>query len=188
MKPVIYGVVLLAALSATIASRHVPKAGLELRTFRKVSDAEFAVMREEAVRLVRGGLVLPARYAGERYFEVSCHGIPVMLVDNSLEQLVVVLYADREIDVPCVVPLLSHWSGRLVATLGCLLIKSVQLVRSSGDRIMICRNSTVNAQRGIAETRYSRMMFRGTRIEKANVHRVLAALRGRTPKAWKQRM
>ncbi|MGG2103388.1 hypothetical protein [Stenotrophomonas sp. NRRL B-14846] len=115
MKPVIYGVVLLAALSATIASRHVPKAGLELRTFRKVSDAEFAVMREEAVRLVRGGLVLPARYAGERYFEVSCHGIPVMLVDNSLEQLVVVLYADREIDVPCVVPLLSHWSGRLVA-------------------------------------------------------------------------
>lgn len=115
MKPVIYGAVLLAALSATIASRHVPKAGLELRTFRKVSDAELAVMREEAVRLVRGGLVLPVRYAGERYFEVSCHGIPVILVDNSLEQLVIVLYANRQIDVPCVVPLLSHWSGRIVA-------------------------------------------------------------------------
>jgi hypothetical protein len=114
MTPVIYGAALLAALSATIASCHVPKAGLELRTFRKVSDAEFAVMREEAVRLVREGLVQPARYAGERYFEVSCHGAPVMLVDNSLEQLVIVLYADSEIDVPCVVPVLSHWSRRVV--------------------------------------------------------------------------
>lgn len=115
MRPVIYGAALLAALSATIASCHVPKAGLELRTFRKVSDAEFAVMREEAVRLVREGLVRHARYAEDRYFEVSCDGIPVMLVDNSLEQLVIVLYADREIDVPCVAPLLSHWSGRFVA-------------------------------------------------------------------------
>ncbi|WP_414496206.1 hypothetical protein [Stenotrophomonas maltophilia] len=115
MKPVIYGAVLLAAPSATIASRHVPKAGLELRTFRKVSDAEFAVMREEAVRLLREGLVQDARYAGDRYFEVSCDGILVMLVDNSLEQLVIVLYANRQIDVPCVVPLLSHWSGRIVA-------------------------------------------------------------------------
>ncbi|KZE45072.1 hypothetical protein J3A72_004495 [Stenotrophomonas sp. PvP093] len=115
MKSVIYGAVLLAALSATIASRHVPKAGLELRTFRKVSDAEFSVMREEAVRLVHEGLVQDARYAGERYFEVSCNGAPVMMVDNSLEQLVIVLFADRWIDVPCVVPLMSHWSGRIVA-------------------------------------------------------------------------
>ncbi|MBN5021907.1 hypothetical protein JY437_12195 [Stenotrophomonas maltophilia] len=114
MKPVIYGAVLLAAVAAAIASRHIPQAGLELRTFRKVSDAEFAVMREDAVRLVREGLVQHARYAGERYFEVSCHGAPVMLVDNSLEQLVIVLYAGREIDVPCVVPVLSHWSMRVV--------------------------------------------------------------------------
>lgn len=114
MKLLIYGAVLLAALSAAIASRHVPKADLELRTFRKASDAEFAVMREEAVRLVREGVVQDARYAGERCFEVSCDGKPVMLVDNSLEQLVIVLYADREIDAPCVVPLLSHWCMRLV--------------------------------------------------------------------------
>ncbi|WP_375068274.1 hypothetical protein AB9L18_18320 [Stenotrophomonas lactitubi] len=114
MKLLIYGAALLAALSAAIASRHVPKADLELRTFLKVSDAEFAVMHEEAVRLVRRGLVLPARYAGERYFEVSCHGIPLILVDNSLEQLVIVLYAGREIDVPCVEPVLSHWSRRIV--------------------------------------------------------------------------
>lgn len=58
MKPVIHGAVLLAAPSATIASRHVPKAGPELRTFRKVSDAEFAVMHEEAARAVRGREVL----------------------------------------------------------------------------------------------------------------------------------
>lgn len=115
MRAVIYGAVLLAALSAATASCHVPKAGLELREFRKVSDAEFAVMREEAVRLVREGLVLHARYAGERYFEVSCDGKPVMLVDNSLEQLVIVLLADRWTDVPCVVPLMLHWSGRIVA-------------------------------------------------------------------------
>lgn len=56
MKPVIYGAALLAALSAAIASRHVPKAGLELWPLRKVSDAEFAVMREETVRLVPGGV------------------------------------------------------------------------------------------------------------------------------------
>ncbi|WP_025878198.1 hypothetical protein [Stenotrophomonas indicatrix] len=115
MRPVIYGAVLLAALSAAIASRHVPKAGLELRTFRKVSDAEFAIMREEAVRLVRECVVQDARYAGERYFEVSCDGKPVMLVDNSLEQLAIVLFADRWTEVPCVVPLMSHWSGRIVA-------------------------------------------------------------------------
>lgn len=72
-------------------------------------------MREEAVRLVREGLVLHARYAGERYFEASCDGKPVMLVDNSLEQLVIVLFADRWTDVPCVVPQMSHWSGRVVA-------------------------------------------------------------------------
>lgn len=114
MKLLIYGAVLLAALSAAIASRHVPKADLELLTFREVSDAEFAVMREEAVRLVREGVVQDARYAGERYFEVSCDDKPVMLVDNSLEQLVIVLYAGREIDDPCVVPLLSHWCMRLV--------------------------------------------------------------------------
>lgn len=113
MRPVIYGAVLLAALCAAIASCHVPNAGLQLRTFRKVSDAEFAVMREEAVRLVREGLVQDARHLGARYFEVSCDGKPVMVVDNSLEQLVIVLYASREIDVPCVVPLLSHWSGAL---------------------------------------------------------------------------
>lgn len=115
MRSVICGCVLLTALCAAIASCHVPKTGLQLRTFPKVSDAEFAVMREEAVRLVREGQVLDTRYPGERYFEVSCDGKPVVLVDNSLEQFVIVLFADRWTDVPCVVPLISHWSARIVA-------------------------------------------------------------------------
>lgn len=115
MRPLIYGVVLLTILCAVIANWHVPKLGLNLWTLRKVSDAEFAVMREDAVRLVRGGVVRGARYPGDRNFEVSCDGKPVMLVDNSLEGLVIVLFADRWIDVQCVVPLMSHWSGRTVA-------------------------------------------------------------------------
>lgn len=114
MKPVIYGVVLLALLCAAAANWHVPRMGLNLWTLRKVPDAEFAVMREDAVRLVRGGVVRGGLQPEERYFEVSCEGKPVMLVDNSLEQLVIVLFADRWIDVPCVVPLMSHWSGRIL--------------------------------------------------------------------------
>lgn len=54
MKLLIYGVVLLTILSAVIANWHVPKIGLNLWTLRKVSDAEFAVMREDAVRRRRG--------------------------------------------------------------------------------------------------------------------------------------
>ncbi|WP_223484520.1 hypothetical protein [Stenotrophomonas indicatrix] len=115
MRPLIYGVVLLTILCAAIANWHVPKIGLNLWTLRKVSDAEFAVMRQDAERLVRGGVVQGARRPGERYFEVSCHGKPVMLVDNSMERLVMVLFADRWIDVPCAVPLMLHWSGRILA-------------------------------------------------------------------------
>lgn len=38
-----------------------------------------------------------------------------MLVDNSKERLVIVLFADRWIDIPCAVPLMLHWSGRILA-------------------------------------------------------------------------
>ncbi|HDS1037543.1 TPA: hypothetical protein QDZ42_000827 [Stenotrophomonas maltophilia] len=115
MRLVIYGVVLLTLLRAEIANCLVPRIGLNLWTLRKVPDAEFAVMREDAVRLVRGGVVRGALQPEERYFVVSCHGTPVVLVNNSMEQLRIVLLADRWIDVPCVVPLLSHWSGRILA-------------------------------------------------------------------------
>jgi hypothetical protein len=162
MRPVIYGAVLLVAVTAPIASWHVPEAGLELRKFRKVSDAEFAVMREEAVGLARGGSVRDARYPGERYFEVSCYGVPGMLVNNPLEQLAIVLYPSREFDVPCVVPMLSHRSKQIVPTPDGLLVKSGKLVRSSADRIMTRRHSTEHARGGIAvKTTDSRAMLRG---------------------------
>lgn len=115
MRPLIYGVVLLTILCAAIANWHVPKLGLNLWTLRRVSDAEFAGMHEDAVRLVRGGVVRDVQHSGESYFEVSCHGKPVMLVDNSMERLVIVLFADRWIDVPCAVPLMLQWSGRILA-------------------------------------------------------------------------
>ncbi len=76
-------------------------------------------MREDAVRLVRGGVVRGARYSGDRHFEISCHAKPVMPVDNSMERLVIVLFADRWIDVPCAVPLMLHWSGRILAEREC---------------------------------------------------------------------
>ncbi|SLM26287.1 hypothetical protein [Stenotrophomonas indicatrix] len=66
MRLLIYGIVLLTILCAAIANWHVPKIGLNLWTLRKVSDAEFAVMREDAVRLVRGGVMRGARHPGER--------------------------------------------------------------------------------------------------------------------------
>lgn len=81
---------------------------------RKVSDAQFSVMREEAVRLVRGGVVQDAGYPRERHFEVSCDDTRVMLVDNPLKHLVIVMYAGRENDASCVEPMLSHWSRRVV--------------------------------------------------------------------------
>ncbi|PZS98389.1 hypothetical protein A7X83_20000 [Stenotrophomonas maltophilia] len=67
-------------------------------------------MREEALRLVSEDAALSAGRFGNSHFELSCHGEPTLLVDNSLEQLVIVLYAGKEIDVPCIVPMLSRWS------------------------------------------------------------------------------
>lgn len=39
-----------------------------------------------------------------------------MLADNSLEWPLTVLYAGREVDVPCIEPVLLHWSRRIVPT------------------------------------------------------------------------
>lgn len=115
----IYGVVLLTLLRAAIANCPVLRIGLNLWTLRKVPDAEFAVMREDAVRLVRGGLVRGALQPEEWHFVLSCRGMPVMLLNNSMEQLRIVLLAGRWIDVPCVMPLLSHWNGRILAEREC---------------------------------------------------------------------
>lgn len=52
MKSLIYAVLCLAALiGSALAHFHLPKCYLELKTYLKVSAAEFAVMREEALSL-----------------------------------------------------------------------------------------------------------------------------------------
>ncbi len=99
MKSLMYAIVYVAALiGAALANFHLPKAELELKTYPSVSAADFAVMREEALRLVSEDAALSAGRFGNSHFELSYLGEPTLLVDNSLEQLVIVLYAGREIE------------------------------------------------------------------------------------------
>ncbi|CAO3301211.1 TPA: hypothetical protein QEL04_002756 [Stenotrophomonas maltophilia] len=115
MKSLRYANVYVAALmGAALANLYLPKGELELKTYTKVSAAEFAAMREEALRLVAEDAAPGAGRFENSYFELSCRGEPTLLVDNSLEQLVIVLYAGGEIDAPCDVPMTSHRSGRIV--------------------------------------------------------------------------
>ncbi|MBB5530136.1 hypothetical protein GGD72_000898 [Stenotrophomonas maltophilia] len=115
MKSVRYAnVYVVALIGAALASLYLPEGELELRTYPRVSASEFAVMREEALRLVAEDAALGAGRFGNSYFELSCRGEPALLVDNSLEQLLIVLHAGGEIDAPCDAPTTSHWSGRIV--------------------------------------------------------------------------
>ncbi|ENB4167577.1 hypothetical protein JY412_17490 [Stenotrophomonas maltophilia] len=115
MKSPRYANVHVAALiGAALANLYLPKGELELKTYPKVSAAEFAVMREEALRLVAEDAALDAGRFGNSYFELSCRGESALLLDNSLEQLLIVLYAGGEIDAPCDTPTTSSWSGRIV--------------------------------------------------------------------------
>ncbi|QZN79095.1 hypothetical protein K5K93_10620 [Stenotrophomonas sp. DR822] len=53
MKSLTYALLCLAALiGSALAHFHLPKGDLELKTYPKVSDAEFAVMHEGALSLV----------------------------------------------------------------------------------------------------------------------------------------
>lgn len=69
------------------------------------------------MRLVRESEVRGSLQPEERYSVVSCYGAPVVLVDNAMEQLRFVLLVDRWTGVPCVVPLMSHWSWRILREL-----------------------------------------------------------------------
>lgn len=109
MKSLTYTIVFFAAcIGAVLANLHLLKGQLELKTYPKVSAAEFAVMREEALRLIVEDAALGAGHFGDSYFELNCRDGPTLLVDNSLEQLVIVLYASRQLEVPCAIPMLPH--------------------------------------------------------------------------------
>lgn len=79
-------------------------------------------MREDALRLVAEDTALGARRFGNSYFELSCRGKPALLVDNSLEKLVIVLYAGGEIDAPCDIPISRprYWRQGSTRPLTCL--------------------------------------------------------------------
>jgi hypothetical protein len=84
MKPLTYALLCVAALiGSRLAHLYLPKGGLEVRTLPKVSDAEFAVMREEVLSLVTEDAALELEHLGERYFMLS-HQRPTALAGRQL--------------------------------------------------------------------------------------------------------
>ncbi len=115
MKSLTYTIVFAAALvGAVIANLHLPKGEVELKTYHNVSAAEFAVMREEALRLVAEDAALGAGRFGDSYFELNCRAEPTLLVDNSSSQLFIIHFADCDPETPCAQPLHSRWNSRFV--------------------------------------------------------------------------
>lgn len=116
MKSLTYAVLCLAALiGSALAHFHLPKGTLELKSYPKVSAAEFADMREEALRLVVEDAALGAGRFEARYFELTCRGKPALLVDNSSSQLLILGFIGQTSEAPCVQPLLQRWSSRLLS-------------------------------------------------------------------------
>lgn len=94
MKSLTYAVLCLAALiGSALAHPYLPKGGLELRTLPRASDAEFAVMREEALGLVAEDAALELDHLGERYFMLSHQGQLLLLVDNSATDMLVIHFS-----------------------------------------------------------------------------------------------
>ncbi|MBA0296091.1 hypothetical protein D7Y52_15595 [Stenotrophomonas maltophilia] len=115
MKSLTYSIVFVAALiGAVLTHFHLPKGALELKACPKVSAAEFAVMREEALSLAAEDAALGAGRFEARYFELTCRGKPALLVDNSSSQLLILDFISRATEAPCVQPLLQRWSSRLL--------------------------------------------------------------------------
>ncbi len=115
MKSLTYSIVSVAAsIGALLANLLLPNGELELKTYPKVFAAEFAVMREEALRLVAEEAALGVERFGDSYFELNCRGEPSLLVDNSSSQLLIADPADRGPETPCAQPLHSRWNSRFV--------------------------------------------------------------------------
>ncbi|MNC22866.1 hypothetical protein D3C81_1370730 [compost metagenome] len=115
MKSLMYALLCLAALiGSALAHFHLPKGNLELKTYPKISAAEFAVMREEALSLVVEDAALVAGRSEARYFELTCRCEPALLVDNSSSQLLIVAFIGRATEAPCVQPLRQRRSSRIL--------------------------------------------------------------------------
>lgn len=115
MKSLTYAVVYVAVLLGTaLTHRYLPKGELELRTYPKVSATEFAVMREDVLRLAAGSAELDVGLSRNSYFELNCRREPTLLVDNSSSQLLIIGLTSRAHETLCAQTLLLRWSGRLV--------------------------------------------------------------------------
>ncbi len=115
MKSLMYALLCLAALiGSALAHFHLPTGDLELKTYPKVSAAEFAVMREEALSLAAEDATVGAGRFESRYFELTCRGEPTLLVDNSSSRLLILGFIGQANERPCIQPLLQRWSSRLL--------------------------------------------------------------------------
>ena len=101
-------------LGAALTNLHLPKGELELKPYPKVSATEFAVMREDALRLAAGSAELDVGLSGNSYFEISCRSEPTLLVDNSSSRLLIIGLTSRAHETLCTQSFLLRWSSRLV--------------------------------------------------------------------------
>ncbi len=115
MTSLTYAVLYVAVLLGTaLTHRYLPKGELELRTYPKVSATDFAVMREDALRLAAGSAEVDVGLSRNSYFEFNCRREPTLLVDNSSSQWLIIGLTSRAHETLCAQTLLLRWSSRLV--------------------------------------------------------------------------
>lgn len=106
----------LMVMGMVIADHYLPQATLEVQVYRRLSDAEFRLMREEAEAFAKArggeGVVVRSRDESARYFELRANGNPVMLVDNSAVQLMVMVAGDSRERVLDLRDLQQQWRVR----------------------------------------------------------------------------
>ncbi|MEG0192099.1 MAG: hypothetical protein RR698_02915 [Stenotrophomonas sp.] len=106
----------LMVMGLVISDYYLPQATLEVKAYRRLSDYSFGVMRKEAEAFAqaRGGVRLEES-SGDgsgRYFVLHTDGQPVMLVDNSSMQLVVMVAGDAGGRAPDLRELQQQWRVR----------------------------------------------------------------------------
>lgn len=106
----------LMVMALVISDYFLPQATLEVKAYRRLSDYSFGVMREEAEAFAqaRGGVRLEVGSGdrSERYFVLHADGQPVMLVDNSSMQLVVMVAGNVGKRAPDLQDLREQWRVR----------------------------------------------------------------------------
>lgn len=106
----------LMVMGLVISDYFLPQATLEVKAYRSLSDYSVGVMRQEAEAFAqaRGGVRLEVGSGdgSERYFVLHADGQPVMLVDNSSMQLVVMVAGDAGERVTDLQDLQQQWRVR----------------------------------------------------------------------------